>query len=141
MPDNLASCWANEERTEYKYPTNLSETKIRELIYQSKNITHNFMWCPGKVKKKNVRTLERAKELRHIGQFTSTIESSDASDDEPAINKRKKTKRLIEEYDAHTDKKREPQLSEEDSGDGNAIPIRRRKFSFPKTSGCSTVGN
>ena len=89
--DFVPSSWANENKTLYKYPQ-CTETKMRQLIYECKNITENFSWFKATLKKGNIQKLEIAKKLCEKGKFSSNIDTSSDSDIETGGEKEKRKK-------------------------------------------------
>lgn len=100
--DYVPSVWSNVDNTLYKYPTNRSETKIRQAIYECEDISHNYKWCEAIAKKRGITNLRKARELCMKGQYSSHI--SDNTEEEQILpSKRKIFKRILDEYDYDED--------------------------------------
>ncbi|KAB0790629.1 hypothetical protein PPYR_14931 [Photinus pyralis] len=126
--------WANENNTMYKYPLGMSETKVRETIYECKELCENYKWCDVELRKQCIKSLQRAKELCDKGQYTSNLETSD---DENEDTKRKRTKRYIEECGQSEKRKTvgRRQLEEEDhnkDSEEETSTDRRKTCNFPE---------
>ena len=91
--DFVPSSWASEDRSLYKYPSEMSQQKLRQVIYESQNIEANYKWYPAEVKVKDVKVLKRAQQLCEMGQYTSNIENTSDSDEE--MNKRKNRRMVL----------------------------------------------
>ncbi|KAK4882215.1 hypothetical protein RN001_005534 [Aquatica leii] len=131
--DFVPSVWASSDYKQYKYPIGLNQNKIREIIYECKDIVENYRWCQAKVKKTNIKSLQRAKDLCSKGLYTSNLDTSD--DEGCNTSVRKKTRRLIEEYDAGDNsrqRQRKIHWSEENLNQEKLEAVENRKrFTFP----------
>jgi hypothetical protein len=61
--DYVPSVWKHEEKNLYKYPRGLSETKLRQYVYDCKDVKECYRWCAATIKKRGIKSLQKAKSL------------------------------------------------------------------------------
>jgi hypothetical protein len=142
--DYVPSVWKHEEKNLYKYPRGLSETKLRQYVYDCKDVKENYRWCAATIKKRGIKSLQKAKSLCDQGRYTTNLEESESEEGE-LTGKRvtKPTKRFLdsdseEEHDV-SKKKKTRQTDIGDSGGSKEQPILDKQFFVPELSNSSKV--